>query len=73
MNAGEEVFAGSMSEDTIKAVILALEQYEVKNVIVCGKSAYIHENAGEDEYLHASKYYYVLKGCRILKTSMMTF
>ena len=37
-------------------------KYEVKNVIVCGKkSAYIHENAGEDEYLHASKYYYVLK------------
>ncbi|MEC1699770.1 Cof-type HAD-IIB family hydrolase [Bacillus velezensis] len=62
VNAGEELFAGNMSEDTIKAVIRALEQYEVKNVIVCGKkSAYIHENAGEDEYLHASKYYYVLK------------
>lgn len=25
------------------------------------KGAYIHENVGEDEYLHASKYYYVLK------------
>ncbi|PAD05006.1 Cof-type HAD-IIB family hydrolase [Bacillus velezensis] len=61
-NAGEELFTGNMSEDTIKAVIRALEQYEVKNVIVCGKkSAYIHENASEDEYLHASKYYYVLK------------
>ncbi|MDJ1630810.1 hypothetical protein QNN00_11660 [Bacillus velezensis] len=41
VNAGEELFAGNMSEDTIKAVILALEQYEVKNVIVCGKKARI--------------------------------
>lgn len=42
VNAGEELFAGNMSEDTIKAVIRALEQYEVKNVIVCGKKRRVY-------------------------------
>ncbi|ATH92520.1 Cof-type HAD-IIB family hydrolase [Bacillus glycinifermentans] len=62
VDSGKELFSGEMSKETIKKVTDILEQYEYKNLIVCGrKSAYIHEDVGEEEYKQARKYYHMLQ------------